>query len=225
MIIRIIIAAWLSQIFLFVSCVQAGSIRFVAVGDSYTVGAWVDSIDSWPSQLKERLSRSGLSIDLVANLGRTGWTSQQAIDGQLPLLKELNPDFVTLLIGVNDWIRGINNRDFTRRLRGLMDGIQKNLSNPENLLAITIPDFSCSPEGKKWGYGKSAVNGIARLNNIIKLEAASRNLTVVDITSLTRKLCSQPDAFAIDGVHPSGTQYSQWVDLIFSPAYDLLNKQ
>ena len=103
-----------------------------------------------------------------------------------------------------------------------MDGIQKYLSNPANLLVVTIPDFSCSPEGKKWGYGKSAVNGIARLNKIVKREAAARNLPAVDITSLSRKLCSQQEAFSNDGVHPSGLQYSRWVDLIFHPAYNLL---
>ena len=182
--------AWLSQIFIFAACVQAGPIRYVAVGDSYTIGAGIESNNAWPSQLTNRLSRSGIAIDLAANLGRTGWTAEQAIAGQLPQLKKLGPDFVTLLIGVNDWIRGVNNKDFTNRLRRLMDGIQKVLPNPENLLAITIPDFSCSPEGKKWGYGKSAVNGIARLNKIIKREAAERSLPLVDITSLSRKLCS-----------------------------------
>ncbi len=225
MILRIITAAWLSQAFIFFSCVQAAPIRYVAVGDSYTVGAGINAINSWPSQLKNRLSRAGISIDLVANLGQTGWTAEQAVAGQLPLLKKHHPDFVTLLIGVNDWIRGVNNKDFTSRLRRLMDGIQKNLSNPGNMLAITIPDFSCSPEGEKWGYGKSAVNGIARLNKIIKLEAAFRKIAVVEITSLSRELCSHADAFSDDGVHPSAGQYSKWVDRIFPPAYDLLTKQ
>ncbi len=225
MILRLIITAWLSQIFIFAACVQAGPIRYVAVGDSYTVGAGIDPSDSWPSQLKNRLNGSGIVVELAANLGQTGWTAEQAIAGQLPKLKVLKPDFVTLLIGVNDWIRGVNNKDFTYRLRALMDGIQEALTNPKNLLAITIPDFSCSPEGKKWGYGKSAVNGIARLNKIIKREAAERSLPLVDITSLSRKLCAQPDAFSDDGVHPSGTQYSQWVDLMFIPAHNLLRKK
>ena len=222
MFIGLLTVIWALQTIIGISSVQAEPIRYAAIGDSYTIGARIDPQDSWPFQLTQRLNHANIHVKLVANLGKTGWTAKQAIKGQLPLLEKLEPDFVTVLIGANDWIRGVNNKNFTNRFQILMDGIQNNISTATNILVISIPDFSCTPEGKKWGYGKSAVNGIARLNKIIKTEADLRHLPVVNITPLSRELCTQPDAFANDGVHPSKMQYKKWVDLIYKPAYKML---
>ena len=165
---------------------------------------------------------AGFDIHLDRNLGQNGWTSQQVTEGQLPLLEKLQPDFVTLLIGTNDWVRGISSKTFSDRVKNLLNGLQKKIPANSKLLLISIPEFSCSPAGSKWGYGKSAINGIKRLNRIIKSEAESRAIPVVDIFPLSRELCSQSGMFAADGLHPSALQYSRWVDLIFPTAVKLL---
>jgi hypothetical protein len=94
---------------------------------------------------------------------------------------------------------------------------------------LPLPDFSSSPRGKTWGYGKSATNGITRLNKILKTEAGSRGLHIGDIYPLFQKLCtgtaalrSQLGMFAGDDLHPSALQYSRWVDLVFPDSLDLL---
>ena len=119
---RIILGTLLTHLALIIPAVHAKPIRYVAIGDSYTVATSIEEKDSWPSQLTQKLAASGLEIDLVETLGQRGWTSQQTIDGKLSLLKDFKPDFVTLLIGVNDWIReGVSNRSFTLRIKILMD--------------------------------------------------------------------------------------------------------
>jgi len=225
LIFRLLFLSWVFPIVLFITESQGEPLRYIAVGDSYTAGTGVEVSESWPSQLTVRLTASGIETILAANLAQKSWTTVEAINHQLPLLKNLKPDFVTLLIGVNDWIRGSASQNFLKRLRVLIDGIQNELSHPEKLLIVTIPDFSCSPTGKTWGYGKSAVNGINRLNNIIKTEAALRKLPVADIYSLSQKLCSKQGSFAPDGVHPSSQQYAQWVERIFPLALSLLETE
>ncbi|KMP11277.1 hypothetical protein UR09_03800 [Candidatus Nitromaritima sp. SCGC AAA799-A02] len=220
---RLFFTAWIFQFLFVIPCANAEPVHYVALGDSYTVGAGIDAKDSWPSQLARRLNASGIEISLTANLGQTGWTTQQVIDGKLSELKYLKPDFATLLIGVNDWIRGTSSKTFSSRIKILMGNIQSGLSHPNRLIMITIPDFSCSPRGSQWGYGKSAINGITRLNKILKSEAAARHLYVADIFSLSQEVCSQPGMFSGDGLHPSAQQYSRWVDLIYPIALDLLN--
>ena len=71
----------------YISNVDANSIRYVAIGDSYTTGTGIEPEMSWPSQLSKQLRNSGVSIDFVANLAQGGWTSKQAVDSELPLLK------------------------------------------------------------------------------------------------------------------------------------------
>ena len=203
--------------------VDANPIRYVAIGDSYTVATGIDEKDSWPSQLTQKLKSAGIEINLIEILGMRGATSQQTLNEVMPLLKNLKPEFISLLIGVNDWIReGVSSSKFKIRIKNLIDEIQSNLPPPRKLLLVTIPDFSCSPQKKNWGYGKSATNGITRLNKILNTEAVLRNLVIVDIYPLSQDLCSQFGMFSDDGVHPSALQYSKWVDLIFPHLIDNL---
>ena len=219
---RITLPVFLTYLAFAAQSVDANPIRYVAIGDSYTVATGIEEKDSWPSQLTQKLKLAGIKINLIEILGMRGATSQQTLNEVMPLLKNLKPGFITLLIGVNDWIReGISSSKFKIRIKNLIDEIQSNLP-PKKLLLITIPDFSCSPQKKNWGYGKSATNGITRLNKILKTEAALRDLVIVDIYPLSQNLCSQVGMFSDDGVHPSALQYSKWVDLIFPHLIDNL---
>jgi len=220
---RITLPVFLTHLVFAAQLVDANPMRYVAIGDSYTIATGIEEKNSWPSQLTQKLKSAGIKINLIEVLGMRGATSQQTLNEVMPLLKNLEPEFITLLIGVNDWIReGISSSKFKTRIKSLIDKIQSNLPPPKKLLLITIPDFSCSPQKKNWGYGKSATNGITRLNKILKTEAALRDLVIVDIYPLSQNLCSQVGMFSDDGIHPSALQYSKWVDLIFPHLIDNL---
>ena len=220
---RTILPIFLTYLAFATQLVDANPIRYVAIGDSYTVATGIDEKDSWPSQLTQKLKSAGIEINLIEILGMRGATSQQTLNEVMPLLKNLKPEFISLLIGVNDWIReGVSSSKFKIRIKNLIDEIQSNLPPPRKLLLVTIPDFSCSPQKKNWVYGKSATNGITRLNKILNTEAVLRNLVIVDIYPLSQNLCSQFGMFSDDGVHPSALQYSKWVDLIFPHLIDNL---
>lgn len=197
-------------------------IHYIAIGDSYTIGEGVAPEESWPALLTQHLADSGIDIRLVANPSRTGWTVQQAIDFELPVFEASNPGFATLLIGVNDWVQGSGRSKFTSGLRTLMDRTLATLPGKNRLLVITIPDFSCAPNGEKYGYGRNISKGISRYNEIIKEEARKRQLPVVDIFPLSQEACGRPDLVAEDGLHPSALEYARWEKLIFPTAYDML---
>jgi lysophospholipase L1-like esterase len=69
---------------------QAERIRYVAIGDSYSIGEGASLNESWPAVLTRQLNAEGLHVDLVANPSRTGWTTQQAIDHELPIFVAAN---------------------------------------------------------------------------------------------------------------------------------------
>ena len=100
---------------------EINSFKYVAIGDSYTLGEGVDQENSWPFQLTQKLNKAGIPIKLTANPSQTGWTVPMAIQTELPILKKSQPNFVTLLIGVNDWIRHANGERFQQDLTILMD--------------------------------------------------------------------------------------------------------
>src|SRR3989338_1202970 len=101
--------------------VQGPEIRYVPIGDSYTIGQAVSSAESYPQLLTDHLRRSGHNVNLVTNPAQSGWTTQDAIDYELPIFIKSKPQFATLLIGANDLAQSVDNGRFRDRLGYLID--------------------------------------------------------------------------------------------------------
>ena len=61
--------------------------RYVALGDSYTIGTSVATADRWPDRLVAALGPVEPRLELVANLGVNGYTSADLIRDELPALE------------------------------------------------------------------------------------------------------------------------------------------
>src|SRR4051794_23133421 len=97
------------------------AIRYAVIGDSYSNGEGASPNESWPAVLTRNLKAQGIEIELVSNPSVTGWTSQQAIDQELPQFIKTKPNFGTLLIGVNDWVQDVPDEKFRKNLVFLVD--------------------------------------------------------------------------------------------------------
>src|SRR2546430_3087266 len=106
-------------------------IRYAVVGDSYSCGEGATPKESWPSLLTQHLKSGGVDIDLVSNPSVTGWTTKDAIDRELPKFIRENPTFATLLIGVNDWVQGVDETTFRNRCSYLLDQMLAVLPNKD----------------------------------------------------------------------------------------------
>lgn len=191
-------------------------IRFVPIGDSYTIGEGVTPEQSWPVLLTQDLQKEGIPITLVHNPAVTGWTVQAAIEGELPYLELEHATFSTLLIGANDLVRGFGTATFGTRLGKLMDAMLKRLPGPRRLLVITIPDFSRTPTGAQF----ASSDQIQAFNAVIKDEAEKRGLPVFDLFALSQTM--KPGDTAEDGLHPSAKGYRKWESAMFSVVIELL---
>jgi len=198
-------------------------IRYVAIGDSYSIGEGASPNESWPALLTRHLNDKGLHVDLVANPSRTGWTTQQAIDRELPIFVDSKPNFATLQIGVNDWVQGVDEETFRKRFIFLLDQMLAVLRDKHRLFIVTIPDFGVTPTGPKYARGRNISEGIAAFNKIVSEEAAKRGLRVVDVFELSKKMGTDRSLVATDGLHPSAKEYAEWEKTIFPAAVELLN--
>lgn len=197
--------------------------RYVALGDSYTIGEGVEPEERWPNRLLAHLRDAGVDIDLVANPSVTGWTTADVLEKELPLLRESDATFVTLLIGVNDWVQGVDAEVFRERFAQIIGAVQQELPSPDRILLVTIPDFSVTPEGEKYSRGRDITAGIAAFNAIIIESARQRDLAVADIFDLSRELVG-PEWVAADGLHPSAAAYRRWLERIAPLAVRILQK-
>ena len=197
-------------------------IRYVALGDSYTICEGASWEESWPVILTEKLSNAGVPIQLVANPSRTGWTTQDLIDKELTIFDSSSPTFATLLIGVNDWVQGVDTETFHKNLNFIIDHIQKKVGN--KLVLITIPDFSVTPEGPKYSKGRDITKGLQEFNRIIKDEAVKRKIKCVDIFPLSLEMKGKPELVAADGLHPSAKEYALWEKIIYPAVHQTLQQ-
>ncbi len=55
---------------------------------------------------------------------------------------------------------------------------------------------------------------IDNFNQVIYEVCAIEGIQFIDITPISREVASHPEWIAHDGLHPSGAQYSQWVQTL-----------
>src|SRR5438105_4693203 len=94
-------------------------VRYLALGDSYTIGEGVGADERWPVRLAGMLRARGVQVAEPVIVARTGWTTDElarAIDqegasgGRLP--PTFRAELVTLLIGVNNQFRGRSSSEY-----------------------------------------------------------------------------------------------------------------
>jgi acyl-CoA thioesterase-1 len=195
---------------------------YVALGDSYTIGTSVGEAERWPNQLVARLAgRSGVGLRLRANLGVNGYTSGDVIATQLPQIEALQPGFVSLLVGVNDVVRGVPEHRYQANVALILDRLLETL--PRNrLVTVATPDYTVTPQGPRYGDPVAQRAGIQRNNSIFRTLATERSIAFVDVYDLSLRAADDRSLVASDGLHPSGRQYSLWVDRIAPVVADLL---
>jgi acyl-CoA thioesterase-1 len=199
-------------------------VRYAVIGDSYSCGEGASPKESWPALLSQHLNAQGLHVDLVSNPSVTGWTTKDAIDRELPKFISSNPSFATLLIGVNDWVQGVDEATFRKRFTYLLEQMLQPLPNKKRLVVVTIPDFGVTPTGPTYAHGRNISEGLTRFNQIVTEEAKKRRLPVVDVFPLSKKMGEDRSLVAKDGLHPSAKAYAEWEKIIFPVALELLKK-
>jgi acyl-CoA thioesterase I len=213
---------WIGLLLSVVTATAQQKIRYIAIGDSYSIGEGASVNESWPALMTRHLNEQGIPVDLIANPSVTGWTTQQAIDRELPIFLKEKPNFGTLLIGVNDWVQGVDAEKFRKSFNYLVDQMLAVVRDKNRLLIVTIPDFGITPTGPKYARGRNISEGIASFNKIVAEESAKRGLRVVDIFPLSKKMGEDRSLVAADGLHPSAKEYAEWEKIILPAALELL---
>jgi lysophospholipase L1-like esterase len=199
-------------------------LRYVALGDSFTIGtATRDESERWPNRLVARLGPQPPTLRLVANLGVDGFTSRDVIRVELPLLGRHEPEFVSLLVGVNDVVQGLPEETYAGNVAAILDALGARLP-PNRILAVSTPDYTVTPRGADYGDPAVQAAGIKRNNEILRAAASDRGITFVDIHDVSLRAAADRSLVADDGLHPSAAQYALWVDRIAPAAEALLGR-
>jgi lysophospholipase L1-like esterase len=190
---------------------QHGTIKFLALGDSYTIGESVAVNERWPVQLAHALRAKGIDCSEPQIVATTGWRTddlKHAIEKA-----RLKPEYtlVSLLIGVNNYYQGKSAESYAPEFEELLrTAIALAQGDKSRVFVVSIPDYGYTPFGKEKQNVIST--GIDAYNTINKSVAQKLGVKYIYITDISRKGLTDPDLVATDGLHPSGKMYRAWVE-------------
>lgn len=185
--------------------------KYLALGDSYTVGTNVSKEESYPYLLTENLKEKitpNVNLQIIA---KAGWATDNLLNGLKTNTTEPPYNLVTLLIGVNNQFQG---RDFSTYEKEfpelLIQALALANNKNEHVIVISIPDYGYTPFGE---LSKTEISKeIDEYNTFAQVIANEYNVTFVNITDITRRGLIQKDLVAKDGLHPSGLAYQAFVE-------------
>jgi lysophospholipase L1-like esterase len=202
------------------------TIRYLALGDSYTIGESVDESERWPMQLASLIESFGEKTDEelieVTIIARTGWTTDELWNGIQA--RKINPpyDLVSLLIGVNNQYRG---RDIEEYRAGFIFLLHKSVEyaggDANRVFVLSIPDWGVTPfaAGRD---SKQIATEIDQFNAANREETEKAGAHFIDITPISREAVNDPSLIAGDGLHPSGKMYAEWAKLALPVVLEIL---
>lgn len=206
-------------------------IRYLALGDSYTIGESVDESERWSTQLASLIQSSpqftksiggnqrGVEVTIIA---RTGWTTDELWDGIQA--QEINPpyDLVSLLIGVNNQYRGRDLEEYREQFIFLLNkSIEYAGGDANRVIVLSIPDWGVTPfAGDR--DSKKIADEINQFNAINREETEKAGAHYIDITPISREAVNDPSLIAGDGLHPSGKMYAEWAKLALPVVLEIL---
>lgn len=200
----------------------AGKMKFLALGDSYTIGEGVAASDRWPVQLAALLREQGQDFAEPRIIARTGWTTDElsaAIDAADP---QGPYDLVSLLIGVNNQYRGRSAEEYRAEFAGLLQrAIGFAGGDAGRVIVLSIPDWGATPFAVGRDRQRIAAE-IDAFNAVARQETERLGARYVDITPQSRTAGSNPAFLAPDGLHYSGLTYAEWARLALPAALEAL---
>jgi lysophospholipase L1-like esterase len=195
--------------------------RYLALGDSYTIGEGVPEAARWPVQLVAALGTAGVTVTAPEIIARTGWTTDE-LDAAITARDPQGPyALVTLLIGVNNQYRGRSVDEYRTQFRALLQrAIGFAGGEAARVIVVSIPDWGVTPFNTRRDKATVAAQ-IDAYNAVNKEESAAAQVAWVDVTDLTR---AQPAAVVADGLHPSAAMYAQWTARVLPLAQAALRR-
>lgn len=195
--------------------------RFLALGDSYTIGEAVAASACWPAVLVRRLQQAGVRVGEPQIVAVTGWTTDELAQGIDTAVLHPPHALVTLQIGVNNQYRGRDLDEYAMQFGDLLErAIALAGGRAARVLVVSIPDWGVTRFAREQGRDPARIaHELDDFNARARELAASRGARFVDITPISRQ---HPELVAADGLHPSAAQYALWVKAILPKAREAL---
>jgi lysophospholipase L1-like esterase len=191
-------------------------VRFLALGDSYTIGQSVSPTARWPAQLADSLVLRGFETEALRVIATTGWRTDNLINAiRNQNLEDENYNLVSILIGVNNQYQGRPFSQYINEFPALVDSaIRYAGGDKDKVFIVSIPDYAYTPFGQQSSNPAEISMELDQYNAYSQQIVDSLQITYFNITPISRQGLQVPSYVASDGLHPSAVQYTEWVKLM-----------
>ena len=199
--------------------------KYLALGDSYTIGEGVPADARWPALLARALRDDGVAIEDPRIIATTGWTTDE-LSAAMDVAEPLGDwDFVTLLAGVNNQYRGRGLDEYRAQFEALLHrAIVLAGGRCERVMVLSIPDWGVTRFGAESGRDLAAVSReLDAFNDAARALCARHGVAFVDIAPVSRTRGGEPGMQAADGLHPSAEMHALWLQAALPVAQRLLS--
>lgn len=190
--------------------------KYLALGDSYTIGETLAFEDNFPSQTCKLVNKTGINLQLETLIAITGWTTDELMSALQKEKPHLEYDWVTLLIGVNNQYRERSEEEYTWQFYALLcQAVLYAKGNPKRVIVLSIPDWGLTPFNDK--KDKQAVStAIDKFNEINLAISSEMGCHYIDVTTSTRAHAQDLKYLANDQLHYSASEYEIWAEKVAS---------
>ena len=185
------------------------SIRYLALGDSFTIGTGIQPDKAFPAVLAQKWRDGGRAVELV-NPAKNGYTTDDLLAKVLTLAQAFGPTFVTLLIGANDIVRGgSDDARYREQIRRIHRAMRAASIPAKAVVVLPQPEWSRSPAASPYGTPESLRTRIEHFNMIMAEEAENAGSQFVDLYPLMHRQAAA-EMLATDELHPNVEAHAEW---------------
>lgn len=190
--------------------------KYLALGDSYTIGEGLEIEQSWPYQLVDLLNQEDFNFNEPVIIAKTGWRTDEL---KKAMKKKLNKnekfDLVSLLIGVNNQYQEKPFSKYKREFKKLLKkAISKSRHGNETVFVVSIPDYGVTPFAVEKSKTK-AIKDLIEYNAYAEQLCEEYEVAFYDITALSTDLGKSEDMLNKDKLHPNDKHYRAWIDVFY----------
>ena len=174
---------------------ESGEITYLALGDSAAQGIGATSpMRGYVGLISKDISKKTGKTVRIVNVSKTGAKMDDYLKDQVPTVKNLKADYVTIEIGAND-IANYDAADFRAKFKQVLKTL------PDSSYVSNMPLFNSRPGSTQNAKDASKI-----------VEQELRNypkLTFIDLQKVTKNNQSI-FGFAPDLFHPNDLSYKNW---------------
>jgi lysophospholipase L1-like esterase len=124
-------------------------IKYLALGDSYTIGESVTEPERWPSQLVDSLAKKDIQLGKPTIIATTGWRTDDLRNAMTKANLKNEYELVSLLIGVNNQYQGKSSSIYASEFEELLKwAVRLAGGKKQRVFVVSIPDYGFTPFGK-----------------------------------------------------------------------------